>query len=131
MSLEKRIKEFAEQARGYLLEEFARSRKKDTEIVQWQGYNEDGKLLAKNKDLVPTVDGLGQKYATKGSDLILDSAGSVEQRKLEEDNKKLHRKEKHSQHLLFLLYQEVQIYYYSSLMQLQNLLKYTKLEIIY
>ena len=81
MSLEKRIKEFAEQARGYLLEEFARSRKKDTEIVQWQGYNEDGKLLAKNKDLVPTVDGLGQKYATKGSDLILDSAGSVEQRK--------------------------------------------------
>lgn len=81
MSLEERIRRFAEQARGYLLEEFARSTQKDTEVVQWQGYNEDGKLLAKNKDLVPTVDGLGQKYATKGSDLILDSAGSVEQRK--------------------------------------------------
>lgn len=81
MSLEERIRRFAEQARGYLLEEFARSTQKDTEVVQWQGYSEDGKLIARNKDLNPIVDGLGQKYQTKGSNLILDSTGTVEQKK--------------------------------------------------
>jgi hypothetical protein len=81
MSLEERIRRFAEQARGYLLEEFARSTQKDTEVVQWQGYSEDGKLIARNKDLNPIVNGSGQKYQTKGSDLILDNTGTVEQRK--------------------------------------------------
>ena len=81
MSLEERIKRFAEQARGYLLEEFAKSLQQDTTVVKWQGYGQDGKLVVKSKDLTPTVDGVGQKYVTKGSDLILDSTGSVEQRK--------------------------------------------------
>ena len=81
MSLEERIRRFAEQARGYLLEEFAKSLQQDTTVVKWQGYGQDGKLVVKNKDLTPTVDGVGQKYVTKGSDLILDSTGSVEQRK--------------------------------------------------
>jgi hypothetical protein len=81
MSLEERIKRFAEQARGYLLEEFAKSLQQDTTVVKWQGYDQDGKLVVKSKDLTPTVDGVGQKYVTKGSNLILDSTGSVEQRK--------------------------------------------------
>ena len=81
MSLEERIRRFAEQARGYLLEEFAKSLQQDTTVVKWQGYGQDGKLVVKSKDLTPTVDGVGQKYVTKGSDLILDSTGSVEQRK--------------------------------------------------
>ena len=81
MSLEDKIRQFAKQARGYLLEEFAKSLEEDTTVVKWQGFDEDGKLTVKNKDLTPAVNGLGQKYATKGSDLILDNAGSVEQRK--------------------------------------------------
>lgn len=81
MSLEEKIRRFSEQARGYLLEEFAKSTRKDTEVVQWQGYNEDGKLQVRNKDLDPVVDGLGQIYQTKGSDLIFDNKGTVEQRK--------------------------------------------------
>ena len=84
MSLEKRIKQFAEQARSYLLQEFARSLQQDATVVQWQGFDEDGKLIVKNKDLFSTVDGVGQKYTTKGSDLILDNIGSVEQKKSRE-----------------------------------------------
>lgn len=81
MSLQDRIRQFSEQTRAYLLEEFARSLEEDTTVVKWEGFNEDGKLTVKDKDLLPTVDGLGQKYASKGSKLILDKAGSVEQRK--------------------------------------------------
>ena len=64
-----------------MLEEFEKSTQKDTSIVQWQGFTEDGKLTVKDKDLSPVVKGVGQKYPKAGSDLILDSVGSVEQRK--------------------------------------------------
>ena len=93
MSLEERIRRFAEQARGYLLEEFAKSLQQDTTVVKWQGFDEDGKLTVKNKDLFPTVNGLGQKYATKGSDLILDNAGTVEQRKAKRGQERTARRD--------------------------------------
>lgn len=81
MSLEERIRRFAQQARDYLLEEFEKSTQKDTSVVQWQGFNEDGKLTVKDGDLSPVVKGVGHKYPNNNSKLILDTAGSVEQRK--------------------------------------------------
>lgn len=64
-----------------MLEEFEKSTQKDTSVVQWQGFNEDGKLTVKDGDLSPVVKGVGQKYPNNNSKLILDTAGSVEQRK--------------------------------------------------
>ena len=64
-----------------MLEEFEKSTQKDTSVVQWQGFNEDGKLTVKDGDLSPVVKGAGQKYPNNNSKLILDTAGSVEQRK--------------------------------------------------
>ncbi len=64
-----------------MLDEFEKSTQKDTSIVRWQGFNEDGKLTVKDGDLSPAVKGVGHKYPNNNSKLILDTAGSVEQRK--------------------------------------------------
>lgn len=78
MSLEDRIKSFAEESRAILLEQLAQENEVDTAKVKWQGFNEDGKAIVKKGDKTEVVDGQGHVSNKKNTSMISDDAGSVE-----------------------------------------------------
>lgn len=83
MSLEQKIKDFVERQRAILLQRLQQENENDTEVVKWDGFDEDGNPQVKTDDQTKSADGLGLVTNTPGSELIYDKAGSVDYRKAE------------------------------------------------
>ncbi len=81
MSLEKLVKEFAERVRAELLMRIEAEKNTDAEVVEWQGFDADGKPTIKNSDKIETATGLGNVAQRKGTKLIYDKNSSVEYKK--------------------------------------------------
>ena len=78
MSLEDKVRRFAEERRAMLEEQLAQENKADTAKVTWQGFDENGYPLVKKGDKTETVDGQGYVSNQKNKSMIYDDAGSVE-----------------------------------------------------
>lgn len=78
MSLEDKVRRFAEERRAMLEEQLAQENKADTAKVTWQGFNDDGYPLVKKGDKTEAVDGQGYVSNRKNKSMIYDNAGSVE-----------------------------------------------------
>lgn len=78
MSLEDRVKKFAEERRAMLEEQLAQQNEADTAKVKWQGFDTDGHPVVKNGDKTETVDGQGFISNKKNKSMIYDDTGSVE-----------------------------------------------------
>tara|TARA_B100000003_G_C10906762_1_gene361518 strand:+ start:707 stop:1540 length:834 start_codon:yes stop_codon:yes gene_type:complete len=78
MSLEDRVKKFAEERRAMLEEQLAQENEADTAKVKWQGFNTDGHPVVKNGDKTETVEGQGFISNKKDKSMIYDDTGSVE-----------------------------------------------------
>lgn len=78
MSLEDRVKKFAEERRAMLEEQLAQENEADTAKVKWQGFNSDGHPVVKNGDKTETANGQGFIANKKDKSMIYDDTGSVE-----------------------------------------------------
>lgn len=78
MSLQDKIRRFAEERRAMIEELLAQQNKADTAKVTWQGFNNDGYPLVKKRDKTEAVDGQGYVSNQKNKSMIYDDAGSVE-----------------------------------------------------
>lgn len=82
MSLERLIKEFAENTRLYLLAEVA-AKSKDLKTAKIKKFDENGQIIVEldGKDIV--VDGVGSAYQTEGTKVFVDKTDSIEYKRAE------------------------------------------------
>lgn len=78
MSLEKRVKEFAERARQILLAQAATDRENKEGKGTWQGYGTDGRGRVKKDGETKPVNMIGEISLPTDADVFLDSTDSIE-----------------------------------------------------
>ena len=78
MSLEKRVKEFAERARQILLAQAAADRENKEGKGTWQGYGADGRGQVKKDGETKPVNIIGEISLPTNADVFLDSTDSIE-----------------------------------------------------
>ena len=78
MSLERRVKEFAERARQILLAQTAEDRENKEGKGSWQGYGTDGRGRVKKDGETKPTNTIGEISLPTNADVFLDSTDSIE-----------------------------------------------------